>query len=287
MVVLIDLHAHTLASDGTDTPTQLVVEAARVGLDVLAITDHDTTDGWAEAASAAGERGITLVRGIEVSCGAPSADRLASVHLLAYLPDPDDAPLVREMTLTRDSRERRAERIVEALARDVDIAYDDVLAQLEPGATVGRPHIADALVALGVVVDRDEAFERYLHTGSPYYVSHYAPDAVEAVTLVLGAGGIPVLAHPFAGKRGPHLDESIIEEMAGAGLVGLEAHHPEHSDQEVARTLDLARGLGLLVTGSSDYHGEGKVQRLGSRTTHPDVFAALLERPHATPVLTP
>ncbi|MEP7160049.1 MAG: PHP domain-containing protein [Dermatophilaceae bacterium] len=285
--MLIDLHAHSLASDGTDTPTQLVVEAARVGLDVLAITDHDTTDGWAEAASAAGERGIILVRGIEVSCGAASADRLASVHLLAYLPDPDDAPLVREMTLTRDSRERRAERIVEALARDVNIAYEDVLAQLEPGATVGRPHIADALVARGVVADRDEAFERYLYTGSPYYVSHYAPDAVDAVTLVLGAGGIPVLAHPFAWKRGPHLDESVIEEMAGAGLVGLEAHHPEHSGRAVARTLDLARGLGLLVTGSSDYHGAGKEQRLGARTTDPDAFAALLDRPHATPVLAP
>ncbi len=283
----IDLHAHSTASDGSDSPAALVGAAARAGLDVLAITDHDTTEGWDEAAAEAAQRGITLVRGIEVSCHAECADGMPSVHLLAYLPDPHDATLVREMRRTRESRERRAERIVAALARVVDISYEDVLAQVEDGATIGRPHIADALVSRGVVRDRDEAFRTYLFTGSPYYAPHYAPDAVDAVRMVLAAGGIPVLAHPFAWKRGPHLDESIIEEMAAAGLVGLEAHHPEHTGEGVHRTLDLARALGLLVTGSSDYHGTGKVQGLGDRTTDPQVYEQLVSHPHATAVLTP
>lgn len=282
----IDLHAHSTASDGSDSPAALVGEAARAGLDVLAITDHDTTEGWDEAAAQAAERGITLVRGIEVSCHTETADGQPSVHLLAYLPDPHDATLLREMRRTRESRERRAERIVAALARDVDISYEDVLAHAEEGATIGRPHIADALVDRGVVRDRDEAFRTYLFTGSPYYAAHYAPDAVEAVGIVLAAGGIPVLAHPFAWKRGPHLDESLIEEMSAAGLVGLEAHHPEHSGEGVYRALDIARALGLLVSGSSDYHGVGKVQRLGERTTDPQVFEELLSHPHTTPVLT-
>lgn len=281
--MLIDLHAHTLASDGTDTPRELIAAAARQGLAVVAITDHDTTDGWDEAVAAASRHGITLVRGMELSCTAGGI----SLHVLAYLHDPDDPRLLAEIARSRESRERRAERITDALAQDVPLTYDDVLAQVTPGATVGRPHIADALVARGVVASRDEAFARYLYDGSPYYARHYAPSAVDGVRLIRQAGGVPVMAHPFAAKRGRVVADEVIEEMAEAGLVGLEAHHPDHDDDQVRHTVDLASALGLLVTGSSDYHGAGKAQRLAARTTPPAAYEALVAHETATEVLTP
>lgn len=280
--MLIDLHAHTLASDGTDTPAALVAAAAEQHLDVVAITDHDTTAGWAEAAVAARRLGITLVRGMEMSCTAGGI----SLHLLSYLHDPSYAPLRGEMDRARESRVRRAARITKALAADVPITYDDVLAQLAPGATIGRPHIADALVAAGVVADRDEAFARYLHDGSPYHSGHYAPDAVEGVRLIRQPG-VPVMAHPFAAKRGRVVSDQVIEEMAAAGLVGLEAHHVEHTPEQVRHATDLAQALGLIVTGSSDYHGAGKVNRLADRTTDEASYEAIVGRPTSTEVVHP
>lgn len=279
--MLIDLHAHTLASDGTDTPAALVAAAADQGLDVLAITDHDTTAGWAEAADAAQRQGITLVRGMELSCTAGGI----SLHILSYLHDPAYAPLRAEMDRARESRVRRAARITKALAADVPITYDDVMAQVASGATMGRPHIADALVAAGVVADRDEAFGRYLYNGSPYHSGHYAPDAVEAVRLIRAAGGVPVMAHPFAAKRGRVVSDQVIEEVAAAGLVGLEAHHVEHTPEQVRHTMDLARALGLIVTGSSDYHGSGKSNRLADRTTDEASYQAIVGRPTSTEVV--
>ncbi len=168
--MLIDLHAHTTASDGTDTPTELMAAAAHQGLDVLAITDHDSTQGWDEATLAAQAHGVRLVRGIELSC---TADGI-SLHVLGYLHDPTYGPLLQEMAHSRASRAQRARRITENLAADVSISYDDVLAQVSGTATVGRPHIADALVARKVVADRDEAFARFLYDGSPYYARHYS-----------------------------------------------------------------------------------------------------------------
>lgn len=280
--MLIDLHAHTQASDGTDTPTELIVAAAERGLDVVAITDHDSTDGWDEAVQAAVEHGITLVRGIEVSCTAGGI----SLHVLGYLHDPMYAPLVAELSHARESRGTRARRITDKLAAaDVPIEYADVLAQVTAGATVGRPHIADALVAKGVVPGRDEAFRQFLYDGSPYYARHYAPSAVEGVRLIIAAGGVPVMAHPFAAKRGRIVADEVIEQMAEAGLVGLEAYHPDHSPEQEAHTLDLARGLGLLVTGASDYHGSGKVNRLADCTTSPEAYEALLSGPTAVDVI--
>lgn len=279
--VTIDLHAHTATSDGTDSPAELLANAAAAGLDVVAITDHDTTDGWDEAIAAAPATGVGLVPGIEISCSWNGI----SLHLLSYLHDPADPALLAELTASRESRETRARRIVDLLAADVPITYDEVLAQVSVGATVGRPHIADALVAAGVVPDRSAAFDRFLHTGSPYYASHYAPDPVQAVRLVRAAGGVPVMAHPFAEKRGRSVPESLIAEMAGAGLFALEAHHPEHTDEQRDRALRVARELGLHATGSSDYHGTGKPQGLGARTTAPDVYDALLAEPtHRRPV---
>ena len=269
---VIDLHAHSTVSDGTETPAELVAAAAAAAVDVLAITDHDTVAGWDEAAEAARVHGVTLVRGIEISC----AWRHSSIHLLGYLTDADDGPLALELERARESRSTRLERMVALMAADgIPLGYDEVLAQVGPGATPGRPHIADALIANGTISHRDEAFESWLGNDSPYYVGHYAPDPVRAVELVRSAGGVPVIAHPFTRTRTGVLDDALIERMRDAGLVGLEAYHRDHGPEEVARATALAGRLGLLLTGASDYHGAGKRNRLAENTTAPEVFEAL------------
>ncbi len=269
---VIDLHTHSAVSDGTETPTELVAAAAEAGVDVLAITDHDTVGGWAEAADAARAHGVGLVRGIEISC----AWRHSSIHLLGYLTDPDDASLGEELARARESRTTRLERMVARMAADgIPLGYDEVLAQVGPGATPGRPHIADALIANGTIRHRDEAFRSWLGDDSPYYVGHYAPDPVRAVELVVAAGGVPVIAHPFTRTRSGGLDDALVERMREAGLVGLEAYHRDHGPAEVARATALAQRLGLLLTGASDYHGEGKFNRLAEHTTAPEVLDAI------------
>lgn len=267
----IDLHAHSTASDGTDTPSEVVRAAARAGLDVVALTDHDTTAGWQEAAAAARRHGVALVPGMEVSCQAGGT----SIHLLAYLHDPDDAALRAETDRTRDDRVSRARRMVDLLAQDVPISWDDVLEQVRDGATVGRPHIADALVARGVVADRDAAFADLLHSGSRYHVRHYAPDAVTAVRLVRAAGGVPVMAHPRAGRRGRVVGDDVVAGLAAAGLAGIEVDHRDHLPAERVALRALAGDLGLFVTGASDYHGAGKPNLLGEHTTEPAVLEAV------------
>jgi predicted metal-dependent phosphoesterase TrpH len=269
---VIDLHTHSVVSDGTETPAELVAAAAAAGVDVLAITDHDTVVGWDAAAEAARAHGVTLVRGIEISC----AWRHSSIHLLGYLPDADDAPLREELTRARESRSTRLERMVALMAADgIPLGYDEVLAQVGPDTTPGRPHIADALIANGTISHRDQAFRTWLGDDSPYYVGHYAPDPVRAVELVRAAGGVPVIAHPFTRTRSGALDDALVERMREAGLAGLEAHHRDHGPEEVARATALAERLGLFVTGSSDYHGEGKRNRLAENTTAPDVLEAI------------
>lgn len=275
----IDLHTHSNASDGTQSPAEVVSSAAESGLDVVALTDHDTTAGWGEAAEAAAEHGIALVRGIEVSCNHAGI----SVHLLGYLQDPTAPGLLEELERSREDREARAQRIVERLSQDFDLHWDDVLEQIEPGATVGRPHIADAMVAKRIVASRKVAFADYLYEGSPYYLPHYAPNPVTAVRLVGKAGGVAVMAHPFAGARGRVVHDSVIEEMAAAGMAGLEVYHRDHSAAEVQHGLDLAASLDLFVTGSSDYHGEGKPNLLGENTTDPVVLQQIEELAMALP----
>ena len=273
--VPIDLHTHSNASDGTLDPADVVAEAAHHGLTAIALTDHDTTAGWDEAARAALEHGVGLVPGVEISTHHGGI----SIHLLAYLVDPANPELVREMEHARESRDTRMERMVEKLAAaGVPITLDAVLAQARPGATLGRPHIADALVAAGHVAGRDEAFDDLLHDRSPYYVRHYAPDAIRAVRLVRAAGGVPVMAHPFANRRGRTVSDEVIEEMAAAGLAGLEVHHRDHFGPERLHGQALADRLGLFVTGSSDFHGAGKENRLGENTTEPAVLAQIEEQ---------
>ena len=272
--VLIDLHAHSSVSDGTEPPDEVVSSAARAGLDVVALTDHDTTSGWAAAAAAARRTGVALVPGTEVSCAAHGV----SVHLLSYLHDPASPGLRDEIELARSSRESRAVRMVELLGEDVDLTWDHVMEQVGEGTTIGRPHIADALVARGLVRDRTEAFAGLLSSRGRYYVRHYAPHPVDAVRLVVQAGGVPVMAHPLARKRGRVVDDEVIEEMATAGLAGLEVDHRDNDPEAREHLRALARRLDLLVTGSSDYHGTGKPNRLGENTTDPDVLKEIEAR---------
>jgi predicted metal-dependent phosphoesterase TrpH len=269
--VRIDLHAHSMASDGTDAPGELVAAAALAGLDAVAITDHDTTAGWAEAAAAVPAAGVALVRGMEISCAVDGI----SVHLLSYLHDPAHAGLAAEVEEARASREHRAERMVALLAEDFDISWDDVLEHARPGASLGRPHMADALVRKGIVANRDEAFADILSSRGGYYVGHYAIDARRAVRLVRDAGGVPVMAHPLAHRRGRVVSDTVIGELAAVGLGGIEVFHPDHDDGNVRRAQELADELGLMVTGSSDYHGTGKPNRLGEHTTDPDVLGQI------------
>ncbi|MDO8105583.1 PHP domain-containing protein [Isoptericola sp. b441] len=268
----IDLHTHSDASDGTESPAQVVAAAVAAGLDVVALTDHDTTRGWAEAAGAAREHGVALVRGVELSCRHDGR----SLHLLSYLHDPEHPALLAEAERVRAARQDRAREMVDRLSRDFPLTWEDVEEQTADDATVGRPHIADALVALGVVADRTEAFADILATGSPYWVPHHAPAVVDAIGLVLEAGGVPVLAHPGAVSRARPVTEDELAGLAGHGLAGVEVHHRDHSSSEQRRLGVLAERFELLVTGSSDYHGAGKPNRLGEHLTD-DVTLELIE----------
>lgn len=272
--MLIDLHTHSSASDGTDTPAGVVAAAARAGIDVVGLTDHDTTLGWDEAVRSASVTGVAVVLGTEVS----ARDHGVSIHLLSYLQDPTHPALVEELERTRSARLARARTMVERLGADYDLTWEDVVAQTSPDTTVGRPHIADALVVLGAIADRSAAFASVLSPRSKYYVPHYAPQARDAVAAVRAAGGVPVFAHPGAQARGRVVSDSVIEAMVDAGLAGLEVHHRDHSPEQVARLATLAARFGLLITGSSDYHGAGKPNRLGENVTDPAVLAAIEEQ---------
>jgi 3',5'-nucleoside bisphosphate phosphatase len=274
--VRIDLHTHSRVSDGTQAPEELVHAAAAAGLDVVALTDHDTADGWDEAAEAAVAAGVTLVPGMEISTR-HSGGR--GVHLLAYLPDPTYPPLVGELVRILDGRDGRVPVMLQKL-RDCGIQIDAADVRRVAGATTatGRPHVADALVALGSVRDRDEAFEKYLSAGRPAYVDRYATPLEEMVEIVAGAGGVSVVAHPWGRHHRTSLDESAFAELADRGLAGIEVDHEDHDEEERHDLRAIARNLGLVATGSSDHHGTGKVgHELGCNTTDPDEFARLLD----------
>ena len=278
----IDLHAHSNVSDGTQAPGEVMASAAEAGLDVVALTDHDSTDGWAEAAPAARGLGVAMVPGMEISCRTREG---ISVHLLSYLHDPAHPGLLEEITKAKDARFTRAERMVSLLAEDYPLSWDDVIHHVAPGATLGRPHIADALVAAGVVADRTEAFDSILTSHSRYFVQHYAPDPAFAVELVRAAGGVPVFAHPVASARGRIVGERTYQEMIDAGLAGLEIYHRDNPEEGRVFLRKLADRHGLLVTGSSDYHGAGKPNRLGENLTSPEEFTRIEEQGTGTPVV--
>jgi predicted metal-dependent phosphoesterase TrpH len=272
--VRIDLHTHSTASDGTDTPAELVLGAAAAGLDVVALTDHDTTRGHAEAIAAL-PPGLTLVTGAELSCRIDGV----SMHMLAYLFDPEEPALLAERELVRDDRVPRARGMVGKLQElGVPVTWEQV-ARIAGDGSVGRPHVATALVELGVVPTVGDAFTQdWLADGGRAFVEKHETDPFEAIRLIKGAGGVAVFAHPAAAKRGRTVPESAIAEMAAAGLDGIEVDHMDHDPDARARLRGLAKELGLLTTGSSDYHGSRKTCVLGEYTTDPEVYGEITRR---------
>ncbi|MFG3578588.1 PHP domain-containing protein [Micromonospora chersina] len=275
MSARIDLHTHSTASDGTLGPAELVRAAADAGLDVVALTDHDTTAGW-EPAVAALPPGLTLVRGAELSCRWFGVEPAIPLHLLAYLFDPTEPELAAELARVRRAREERGERIVRLLQADgIRVSWSEILAGAA-GGTVGRPHIAQALIRAGLVATTTEAFgPRWL--GERYRLPKEDIDVFRAVALVRAAGGVPVFAHPRASRRGRIVPDELIVELAAAGLAGLEADHEDHSPAEREHVRALAAELGLLVTGSSDFHGTHKTVRLGAYTTGVEAYERIIE----------
>ncbi|GAA4670676.1 PHP domain-containing protein [Frondihabitans cladoniiphilus] len=270
----IDLHTHSSVSDGTETPGELVASAVRAGLGTVALTDHDSTAGWAEATHAVEGTGLTLVPGMELS----TRVGYDSVHMLAYLFDPTSPGLVAETTRLRDDRLHRAERMVARIGEDYELTWQDVLDQATVGATLGRPHIADALVARGYARDRSAAFAGILHWRSGYYEPHAAPSPLVGVRLVREAGGVPVIAHPATRGRQTNLSEDTLVELVEAGLGGVEIGHRENTSEGREALRRFAKRHDLIVTGSSDYHGDGKPNRLGENSTAPDQFARIVEQ---------
>jgi predicted metal-dependent phosphoesterase TrpH len=273
--VRIDLHTHSNRSDGTDPVPDLVAHARAAGLDVFALTDHDTADGWAEGRVAAEAVGIGFVPGIEISCKAGTT----SIHLLGYLVDPSYEPLAAELAHVREGRSGRIPAMVERLnSLGAGITVADVLAQAAGTPSVGRPHVADALVAAGVVADRKEAFDRFLAEGRPAHIERYAIEPGRAIDMVREAGGVPVIAHPWGrGSRLVLTAAEVARLVAEHGLAGLEVDHQDHSPHDRAALREIAVANELIVTGSSDHHGLGKTDHdLGCNTTAPDQFEALL-----------
>jgi predicted metal-dependent phosphoesterase TrpH len=284
--VRIDLHTHSTASDGTDTPAQLVEKAAAAGLNALAITDHDTTAGWDEAHRAL-PPGLRLVRGAELSCVSPDGrGGHCTVHLLAYLFDPAAEAVVEEYARARAERRERLGRIADLMGADgFPITGESVLAAVPEAATAGRPHLAMALMRAGVVSSVDEAFARFLNDRGRYYLPSSRTPIFESIEMIDRAGGVTVLAHAFAAHLGPTVTAEVIKELAGVGLGGVEVDHPDHDEEARKRLRDLADEIGLITTGSSDYHGTNKVIRLGQETTAPEMLDEIARRATGVPIV--
>ena len=269
---MIDLHTHSLASDGTDTPGELINKAHARGISVLGLMDHDTVAGWDEAISYL-RPGMSLVLGSEISCQTLDG---TSVHMLGMLFDRENSALAEVLSTTRDNRLTRMNRIVARLNEaGFEITIEDVLAQLAPGATLGRPHLADALIAKKIVASRDEAFTELLHNNSKYYISHYSPTPEDAIKLIKQAGGVAVIAHPLASLRGRTVSIDSFKSMVEAGLDGIEISHRDQSEDERQLLREVVEQYDIIATGSSDYHGNGKLNQLAEFTTTPEDFEAL------------
>ena len=271
-----DLHTHSSVSDGTEPPAVVIRRGAEAGLDVIALTDHDTLAGQREAAAAL-PTGMILLPGAELSCRIEGH----SVHLLAYLFDPENDELVGEMAEIRESRLFRARAMVDKLTRlGVPVTWEQVSA-ISGGGVVGRPHIARAMIDAGVVDSVEEAFTPdWLGPGGPAYVSRYALDPARAIRLVGAAGGVTVLAHPRGVSRGWQVPDDVIADLARAGLTGVEVNHPQQDDRERSRLTELARTLGLVTSGGSDDHGALTGFRIGSETAPEGSYEELVG--HAT-----
>lgn len=268
-----DLHTHSVHSDGTTTPAEIADEAAAIGLAGFALTDHDTVEGWDEARETATRLGLDFLPGMEVT----TKHDYRSTHLLAYGLEPELPELTAALSRVRSSRHGRAREMVSRLSADYDIDWASVIEGGED-RTLGRPHIADALVNAGYYPDRGAAFEEVLHPRSPYYVPTYAIDTVDAIRMVREAGGVSVLAHPAAGRMSRSVDVRALEEFVAAGLWGIELDHPENRDDWIPPLTAFAKSNGLRITGASDYHGAGKSNRLGERTSSFETWQAIRDR---------
>jgi len=280
--LLIDLHTHTSYSDGTDTPAQLINKALAAGISIIGLTDHDSISGWQEASNAL-RAGISLVPGAEISCQTPDG---ISVHILGLLFDSNNSELMNTLEKTRENRHGRMEKIIARINEaGIDITMNDVLEQLSDGATLGRPHLADALVKKGIVASRDEAFTQMLHNNSKYYVSHNSPTPEAAIKLIKDAGGVSVIAHPMASHRGRTISLDTFGSIIQAGLDGIEVDHRDHSPDEKLQLITLANDSNLVMTGASDYHGNGKLNTLGEYTTSLEQWEKLESRSNARRVI--
>ena len=281
--MIIDLHTHSTYSDGTDKPSELINKALAAGITIIGLTDHDSISGWQEATNSL-RPGISLVPGAEISC--QTTDGI-SVHILGLLFDANNTELMNTLEKTRENRHGRMEKIIARINEaGIDITMDDVLEQLSDGATLGRPHLADALVKKGVVASRDEAFTQMLHNNSKYYVSHYSPTPEAAIALIKAAGGVSVIAHPMASHRGRTISLETFGSLIDSGLDGIEVDHRDHSPDEKQQLIALANGSNLVMTGASDYHGNGKLNSLGEYTTNPEQWERLEARANARRVIT-
>lgn len=269
---MIDLHTHTTCSDGTESPRALINTALAHGIEVIAITDHDTVAGWEEATFAL--RGdIEFVPGAEISCLTEAG---MSVHMLGLLFDGTDKDMLSMLETTRDDRIPRMVKMVELLnSAGIEVSMQDVENAMPPGATMGRPHLADALVNRGLLSSRDEAFNDLLNNESKFYVAHIAPTPEEAIAQIRSAGGVAVIAHPFASRRGQALQSDAFASLVAAGLNGIEVDHRDQNSEEREILRRIANELDLVITGSSDYHGSGKLNRLGECTTNRDQWVKL------------
>ena len=279
---MIDLHTHSNFSDGTQPPSTLLSVAMAHGITTLALTDHDTVAGWDEAIAHL-RPGLRLVLGSEISCQTHDG---ISVHMLGLLFDRNNPELMEMMANTRENRFSRMEKIVAKLnAANYEVSLDDVLAQLSEGATLGRPHLADALVAKGYMKSRDQVFAEILHNDSPYYVAHYSPTPEEAIAAIKAAGGVAVIAHPMSSLRSRVISAETFKDYVEAGLDGIEVFHRDHSAAHQALLKEIASEYGVAITGSSDYHGEGKLNKLGENLTPPEEFEKLEARANARRVI--
>ncbi|GAA3365987.1 PHP domain-containing protein [Saccharopolyspora gregorii] len=286
----IDLHAHSTESDGTDTPAELVDAAIGAELDVVAITDHDTTAGWAEAADTVAARAgrIRVVPGAELSCTCPDGNgRDITVHLLAYLFDPTSAALVAEQSRLRAERRGRLREMAERMeAEGFPVDADELMAGLPPDSPGGRPHLARQLVRAGMVASVDEAFARYLGSSGRYYLPRTDTPVLRAIEMIADAGGVTVLAHPFARARGRVVNAQVVAELAARGMTGIEVDHPDHDEPTRQELRELATELDLVPTGSSDYHGTNKTIRIGQETTAPESLRRLIDKSSGSEVFT-
>lgn len=248
----IDLHVHTTASDGTLSGREVVELAAQSGLAAIAVTDHDTVSGYAEAAKAGAELGVEVVPGIEISTKYGGA-----VHILGYYIDPDSDKLRPVLDWVVNDRNERNRKMAELMAADgLPVSYDDMRRRF--GDVIGRPHFADILVELGMADTVQDAFDRFVEKGQRYYIPRTILPIESAVEIICAAGGVPVLAHPFQYKRNDAGLREIIEYCMDYGLRGMECRYSGYDAEMVAYLERLADEYGLVKTGGSDFHGSNK-----------------------------